>query len=46
MQGGIRTKSKYQGCNLDDEDDWHEFKNGKNYSFATCQYICSIFLKC
>ncbi|GKC99861.1 ABIL2-like protein, partial [Tanacetum coccineum] len=27
MQGGVRTKSKYQGCNLDDEDDWHEFKN-------------------
>lgn len=27
MQGGIRTKSKYQGCNLDDEDDWHELKN-------------------
>ncbi|XP_076921901.1 protein ABIL2-like [Bidens hawaiensis] len=27
MQGGIRTKSKYQGCSLDDEDDWHEFKN-------------------
>ncbi|KAJ9553063.1 hypothetical protein OSB04_017108 [Centaurea solstitialis] len=27
MQGGMRTKSKYQGCSLDDEDDWHEFKN-------------------
>ncbi|KAK9047984.1 hypothetical protein SSX86_033054 [Deinandra increscens subsp. villosa] len=27
MQGGIRTKSKYQGCSLEDEDDWHEFKN-------------------
>ncbi|KAL8257304.1 hypothetical protein R6Q59_029345 [Mikania micrantha] len=27
MQGGIRTKSKYNGCNLEDEDDWHEFKN-------------------
>ncbi|XP_076897021.1 protein ABIL2-like [Bidens hawaiensis] len=27
VQGGIRTKSKYQGCSLDDEDDWHEFKN-------------------
>ncbi|KAL4574749.1 hypothetical protein LXL04_021585 [Taraxacum kok-saghyz] len=27
MQGGVRTKSKYQGCSLDDEDEWHEFKN-------------------
>ncbi|KAI3818053.1 hypothetical protein L1987_11855 [Smallanthus sonchifolius] len=27
MQGGIRTKSKYEGCSLEDEDDWHEFKN-------------------
>ncbi|PWA96068.1 ABL interactor-like protein 2 [Artemisia annua] len=27
MQGGVRTKSKYQGCSLDDEDDWHMFKN-------------------
>ncbi|KAG5233703.1 Gamma-irradiation and mitomycin induced [Salix suchowensis] len=23
MHGAIRTKSKYQGCSLDDEDDWH-----------------------
>ncbi|GFY84062.1 ABL interactor-like protein 3 [Actinidia rufa] len=22
-----RTDSKYQGCSLDDEDDWHQFKN-------------------
>ncbi|XP_076904296.1 protein ABIL2-like isoform X2 [Bidens hawaiensis] len=27
MQGGIRTKSKYGGCSLEDKDDWHEFKN-------------------
>lgn len=27
MNGPIRMKSKYQGCSLDDEDDWHEFKN-------------------
>ncbi|KAL2556349.1 Protein ABIL3 [Forsythia ovata] len=27
MHGSIYTKSKYQGCNLDDEDDWHQFKN-------------------
>nr|XP_043613223.1 protein ABIL2-like [Erigeron canadensis] len=27
IQGGIRTKSKYQGCSLEDEDNWHEFKN-------------------
>ncbi|KAD2805553.1 hypothetical protein E3N88_38930 [Mikania micrantha] len=31
MQGGIRTKSKYNGCNLEDEDDWHEFKNGNDF---------------
>ncbi|XP_057952079.1 protein ABIL2-like [Malania oleifera] len=27
MHGANRTKSKYQGCSLDDEDDWHHFKN-------------------
>uniref|UniRef100_A0A2N9IVG9 Protein ABIL3 n=1 Tax=Fagus sylvatica TaxID=28930 RepID=A0A2N9IVG9_FAGSY len=27
MHGATRTKSKYQGCNLDDEDDWHQFRN-------------------
>ncbi|KAJ6672880.1 ABL INTERACTOR FAMILY MEMBER [Salix viminalis] len=27
MHGSIRTKSKYQGCSLDDEDDWHQFRN-------------------
>ncbi|KAK7282552.1 hypothetical protein RIF29_11438 [Crotalaria pallida] len=27
MHGANRTKSKYVGCNLDDEDDWHHFKN-------------------
>ncbi|KAM1817957.1 hypothetical protein ACFX15_002088 [Malus domestica] len=27
MHRGSRTKSKYQGCNLDDEDDWHQFRN-------------------
>ncbi|XP_068329504.1 protein ABIL2-like [Pyrus communis] len=27
MHGGSRTKSKYQGCNLDDEDEWHQFRN-------------------
>ncbi|KAJ0570088.1 putative ABI family protein [Helianthus annuus] len=27
MKGGIRTKSMYQGCSLEDEDDWHKFKN-------------------
>lgn len=26
MNGG-RTKSKYQGRSLDDEDDWHQFRN-------------------
>ncbi|KAJ8751911.1 hypothetical protein K2173_000657 [Erythroxylum novogranatense] len=27
MHGAIRTKSKYLGCSLDDEDDWHQFRN-------------------
>ncbi|KAH7538245.1 protein ABIL2 [Ziziphus jujuba] len=27
MRGANRTKSKYLGCSLDDEDDWHQFKN-------------------
>ncbi|CAN0922592.1 Protein ABIL2 [Linum grandiflorum] len=27
MQGSIRTKSKYQGCSFDDEDDWRQFSN-------------------
>lgn len=27
MHGAVRTKSKYQGCSLDDEDDWHQFRN-------------------
>ncbi|KAI4307095.1 hypothetical protein L6164_030319 [Bauhinia variegata] len=26
MQGANRTKSKYVGCSLDDEDDWHSFR--------------------
>ncbi|XP_051138396.1 protein ABIL2-like [Andrographis paniculata] len=27
MRGAFRTRSKYQGCNLDDIEDWHEYKN-------------------
>ncbi|XP_059667257.1 protein ABIL2-like [Cornus florida] len=27
MHGANRTKSKYQGCSLDDEDEWHQFRN-------------------
>ncbi|XP_057452362.1 protein ABIL2 [Lotus japonicus] len=27
MHGANRTKSKYVGCSLDDEDDWHHFRN-------------------
>ncbi|KAK9059628.1 hypothetical protein SSX86_020332 [Deinandra increscens subsp. villosa] len=27
MEGGIRTKSKYQGCSVEDEDDRHEVKS-------------------
>ncbi|RDY05300.1 Protein ABIL3, partial [Mucuna pruriens] len=27
MRGANFTKSKYMGCSLDDEDDWHHFRN-------------------
>ncbi|BFG23529.1 hypothetical protein CerSpe_098040 [Prunus speciosa] len=27
MRGASKTKSKYEGCNLDDEDEWHQFRN-------------------
>lgn len=27
MRGSNRSKSKYQGCSLDDEDDWYQFRN-------------------
>ncbi|KAF8412101.1 hypothetical protein HHK36_000056 [Tetracentron sinense] len=27
MHGTTQTKSKYQGCSLDDEDDWHNSKS-------------------
>ncbi|XVE58349.1 hypothetical protein DITRI_Ditri04bG0163000 [Diplodiscus trichospermus] len=27
MHGANRTKPKYLGCSLDEEDDWHQFKN-------------------
>ncbi|CAA2968987.1 Hypothetical predicted protein [Olea europaea subsp. europaea] len=27
MHGAIHTMLKFQGCSLDDEDDWHHFKN-------------------
>ncbi|KZV17204.1 hypothetical protein F511_04005 [Dorcoceras hygrometricum] len=27
VDGTIRSKSKYRGCNLDDGDDWHQFKD-------------------
>lgn len=33
MRGANRTKLKYQGCSLDDEDDWHQFRNGSMFTF-------------
>ncbi|KAM5557683.1 protein ABIL2-like [Rosa sericea] len=27
MRGANKAKSKYKGCNLDDEDEWHQFRN-------------------
>ncbi|KAL0304423.1 UNVERIFIED_CONTAM: protein ABIL2 [Sesamum radiatum] len=32
MHGAVRTKSKYQGCSLDDGDEWHQFKNASYYA--------------
>lgn len=29
MNGGLRTKSKYQGCSIDKGDEWHQFRSGK-----------------
>lgn len=50
MQGGIRTKSKYQGFSLEDKDEWHEFKNGKKIqSFKMiiydkmCLWVCFVY---
>jgi hypothetical protein len=39
MHGAIRTKSKYQGCSLDDEDDWHQFRNGRVPCFYYVSFI-------
>ncbi|XP_057798769.1 protein ABIL3 [Salvia miltiorrhiza] len=27
MNGGLRTKSKYQGCSVDEGDEWHQFRS-------------------
>ncbi|XP_022923034.1 protein ABIL2-like [Cucurbita moschata] len=27
MNGGTQTRSKNKGCSLDDEDEWHQFRN-------------------
>ncbi|GAV66182.1 hypothetical protein CFOL_v3_09692 [Cephalotus follicularis] len=27
LHGAVHSKSKYIGCNLDDEDDWNQFRN-------------------
>ncbi|KAE8661965.1 hypothetical protein F3Y22_tig00113721pilonHSYRG00010 [Hibiscus syriacus] len=51
MHGANRTKSKYLGCSLDDEDDWHQLRNGSCsiYPFIipfTCwtRYISNLIL--
>lgn len=31
MHGGNKSKAKYEGCNLEDQDDWRELKNGIAY---------------
>jgi len=31
MHGANCTKSKYEGYNLDDEDDWPHFRNGISF---------------
>lgn len=40
MNGG-RTKSKYQGRSLDDEDDWHQFRNGTILLFTSNLLVSS-----
>lgn len=35
LHGTNFTKSKYMGCSLDDEDDWHHFRNGISSLFTT-----------
>ncbi|KAL0400586.1 UNVERIFIED_CONTAM: protein ABIL3 [Sesamum latifolium] len=42
MHGAVRTKSKYQGCSLDDGDEWHQFKNEvTNHGDINLNNICS-----
>lgn len=43
VQGAIHTKLNYQGCNLDDEDDWHQLKNGSAL-FAVSSFAFSNLL--
>lgn len=31
IRGANFSKSKYLGCNLDDEDDWHHFRKGISF---------------
>ncbi|XP_047322987.1 protein ABIL2-like [Impatiens glandulifera] len=39
---GIRFKSKYEGCSLDDEDDWHQLRNAVRASIAETQQPSSV----
>ncbi|XP_076944221.1 protein ABIL2-like [Bidens hawaiensis] len=50
MQGGIRTKSKYQGCSLEDKNHSHEFTNGKKIQLfkmfiydKKCLWFCFVY---
>ncbi|CAI0452475.1 unnamed protein product [Linum tenue] len=48
MQGSIRTKAKYQGCSLDDEDDWRQFSNGimRILLFFCLLFVWHILFQC
>ena len=45
---GDRIKSKYWGRNLDDEDEWHQFRNGTillftpNLNSFFCKIWCNL----
>ena len=38
MDGGLRTKSKYEGCSVDEGDGWHQFRSG-NMSIMSFRFI-------
>lgn len=41
MNGAVSTKSKYQGCSLDEGDQWHQFRSG-NLSIMAFSFVTFI----